>query len=78
MTQDYIKYLNRLESKDRKILLRVVLQIIQLEVEALDCKKMKGFTDIYRVRIGKWRIVFEKKESEGRIVDINTRGDIYK
>lgn len=48
-----------------------------------DIKRMKAVgTPIYRLRIGKYRILYEYVEIEGErvllIKDIGSRGDIYK
>ena len=45
---------------------------------------MHGKEDKYRLRIGKYPIIFEYKENESKdkkilyIIDIGSRGDIYK
>ncbi|MEI7511462.1 MAG: type II toxin-antitoxin system RelE/ParE family toxin [Candidatus Peregrinibacteria bacterium] len=56
---------------------QVVGDILKLRLDHLDIKKMKGFENRYRCRVGKFRIVFEKKEDFGDILDMDTRGDIY-
>lgn len=46
-----------------------------------DIKKMKGYNEsIFRLRIGKYRAVFQVKDSELIILvfDIDSRGEIYK
>lgn len=46
-----------------------------------DIKKMKGYDEnIYRLRISKYRAVFQVKDSELIILvfDIDSRGEIYK
>jgi len=45
-----------------------------------DIKKMKGKgkLNIYRLRVGKYRIVFELSSDEIIIVKIDSRGDVYK
>lgn len=48
-------------------------------VKMFDVKKLKGMDDIYRIRIGDWRIIYELKRSESTIVvyDIAPRGRAY-
>lgn len=77
MTNDYEKYIQKLSPKQRKILEKIITQISHLQTKELDCKKLQGFQTLYRVRIGKWRIIFEKQKKQGIILDINTRGDVY-
>lgn len=45
-----------------------------------DTKKMKGFEQLYRLRVGDYRIIYSIIENELiiEIIDINNRGDIYK
>ncbi len=45
-----------------------------------DIKPLKGFDNIFRLRIGKFRIIFEIKKTELLIyvIAIGSRGDIYK
>lgn len=47
--------------------------------ERLDIKKMKGNTG-YRLRIGQWRVIFERDDTVKiiSIERIGARGDIYK
>mgnify|MGYP001604521768 FL=1 len=42
--------------------------------------KLKGnhTPPIYRIRVGKYRILFEMTEHIIRIIDVDSRGDIYK
>jgi len=34
--------------------------------------------DLYRLRIGEYRILFTRKGPDIKILDVDTRGDIYK
>jgi len=45
-----------------------------------DIKKMHGVSieDLYRLRIREYRILFVRKGPDIRILDVDTRGDIYK
>ncbi|HDX9708026.1 TPA: type II toxin-antitoxin system RelE/ParE family toxin [Bacillus thuringiensis] len=45
-----------------------------------DIKSMKGYTDLYRLRVGTFRILFEINHDEKvkHIQAIGNRGDIYK
>lgn len=45
-----------------------------------DIKKMKGFNDLYRLRVGSYRIIYTWDENEIiiEIIEANNRGDIYK
>jgi len=44
-----------------------------------DIKKLKGHTELYRLRVGDWRIVFSYPDSETVLIEkIAPRGEIYK
>lgn len=43
-----------------------------------DIKRLKGYTALYRLRIGDWRIIFTMIAKNITIEDVLTRGDAYK
>ncbi len=45
-----------------------------------DVKLLQGWTDVYRLRVGDYRIIYEKHDDIMLIlvVDAGSRGDIYK
>lgn len=58
---------------------------IRATIEAIpagDIKPIQGKNDIYRIRIGKFRALFSYIEIDGAaaviVLDIGSRGDIYK
>ena len=60
-------------------------QRIKKGIEAIpqgDIVVLQGCESIYRLRIGKYRIIFEYREIYGKkvlyILDIDSRGDVYK
>ena len=71
-----LKYLSKLEKKKR---VNIVSAIDRLP-ENGGIKKMHGVSieDLYRLRIGGYRILFTWKGPDIRILDVDTRGDIYK
>lgn len=65
----------------RKQTKQVQLRIIQA-IKALplgDVKKLKGYENLFRLRIGDIRIIFEKDDNEYKIIviDAGNRGQIY-
>jgi mRNA-degrading endonuclease RelE of RelBE toxin-antitoxin system len=71
-----LKYLSKLEKKKRA---NIVSAIDRLP-ENSDIKKMRGVSikDLYRLRIGEYLILFIWNGPDIRILDVDTRGDIYK
>ena len=45
-----------------------------------DVKKLQGnnYPPLYRLRVGKYRIIYNTENTEILIVKIDTRGDVYK
>jgi mRNA interferase RelE/StbE len=44
-----------------------------------DIKKLQGHTELYRLRVGDWRIVFSYPDDETILIEkVSPRGDIYK
>ena len=75
------KYLATLEAKDQE---RIKSEVDKLSDgpfnrKDLDIKKLKG-RDGWRLRIGKYRVIFMVYRFEVRInvLDVGSRGDVYK
>lgn len=64
--------------QDKNQQVRIYKAIYKLP--AGDIKKMQAHSNLYRLRVGKYRIIFEWKQNEILIdvTDANSRGDIYK
>ncbi len=71
-----LKYLSKLEKGIRATIMGAIDQL----PDQGDIKKMRGrsIQDLYRLRVGKYRVLFLWTEETIKIIDIDTRGDIYK
>ena len=71
-----IKYLQKLE---RDIARKIIEAIEKLPVEG-DVNKLKGkrIKNIFRLRIGKFRVIYSLEKEVIKIIKIDTRGDVYK
>ncbi|MFA9398339.1 MAG: type II toxin-antitoxin system RelE/ParE family toxin [Clostridiaceae bacterium] len=67
-----------IKKQDKEMQKRLIKAIIELPIG--DIKKLKGMSELYRLRVGSYRVIFEKKDTELTIivVDIGNRGQIYK
>ena len=56
------------------------LKNFDIAKNVLDIKKLKWFDNLYRLRIWKYRVLFEKQDDKLVILllDLGSRGDIYK
>ena len=62
------KALLKLTSKQRSRLLEKFQLICDGHTEGLDIKKMKGSSDLYRLRIGRIRLVYSHKDNSSPVV----------
>jgi mRNA interferase RelE/StbE len=73
------KMLRRLSNPARR---RIQLIVLSLENNPYPSgvKKMKGFSETYRIRVGDYRIIYEIADAIKiiTIIKIGPRGDIYK
>lgn len=46
--------------------------------EKIDIVPIEGSENIYRLRVGRYRIIIEKLGEDILIASINTKGDVYK
>lgn len=60
MTDRIEKVLQRLSPRDRKKVKGVLVSIVHQDIATLDIKKLHGRDDVYRVRVGDWRVLFTK------------------
>lgn len=81
MPDKVTKFINALDKKTRarikKKLLELRMNPYQMK-EVKKVKKLKGRTSMYRLRLGKIRIVYQILEDQSiEIIDIDYRGNIY-
>jgi mRNA interferase RelE/StbE len=44
----------------------------------LDMKKLKGYDNNYRIRVGDYRILFFRESGTAKVYDVSHRRDVYK
>ena len=73
------KFIKSLDKKKKSRLKELLLEIKNNPFSVSGVKKLKGLRgDVYRVRLGKIRIIYEIGEgNDVEIVDIDYRGNIY-
>ena len=71
------KELKKIPKLDQIALTRKIRLIINPAVSTNE-EKLTGFKNIYRVRVGDYRIVYRKTTSEVYIILIGHRKDIYR
>ncbi len=76
-----LKFLQKCDKKSAKTIVAFFDRIKEdLDFSDYDVKPLKGTENSYRLRIGKYRVIFSVHRSELLIkaVDAGSRGDIYK
>ena len=70
----------RYRRSDRRLQTRLQMKIRQLaeEPRPKDSIALQGADDVYRVRVGGWRIVYSYTADTLTILSIGSRGQIYR
>lgn len=68
------KSLNKLSVEEREKLKDILVQIDKKIFQNLDLKKLKNRDNIFRVRKGSMRIIFQMNNSSIKILSIERRG----
>jgi mRNA-degrading endonuclease RelE of RelBE toxin-antitoxin system len=69
------KLLAKLDAKNRKAILLVTKQLRAGNEKGLDIKPLKGHKNVYRVRVGNYRIVYSRQNGKYNQIDIVRRDD---
>ena len=69
------KFIDKLPANDKR---RIINAIVQLPL-GNDIKKLKGHENLYRLRVGEYRIIYSINDDELIIciIDAGNRGQIY-
>jgi len=75
LTKKAEKFIKKQDKDTQKRLIKAIV-----ELPEGDIKKLKGLDEIYRLRVGDFRVIFEKNDNEliVIVIDIGNRGQIYK
>jgi len=69
------KFLKRLTAKEFELIQEVLEKLFVRDVEGLDIKKLVGYRDVFRVRVGSIRIIFLDTDSGIEILEISRRSE---
>lgn len=75
--KDYLKFLSKLPKTLRLKVILALEKIANNNTQGLDIKRLSSSHDLYRCRVGKIRIVFQKRDDLNYVLDLGFRGDIY-
>ena len=69
------KALNRFSAKEKVGILLILRKIRSGDVVGLEVKKLQGYTNIYRIRKGVARIIYQKDDNGITILSLSRRND---
>ena len=72
-----VKFINSLPNHE-KSRIKVAIENLLVNPSACDIKVLQGYDDLYRLRVGNYRIIYTKDNTILYIANIGNRGDIYK
>ena len=75
MSDKIKKLLAKLTVQERELVKLLILRIKLNDLVGLDIKRLKGHTDLFRIRKGRLRIVYRKKSNQFLIVRIDRRSE---
>jgi mRNA-degrading endonuclease RelE of RelBE toxin-antitoxin system len=73
VTDKISKELAKLTAKEKETLKIILLQLKQNELRGLNVSKLKGQTDIYRVKKGRLRIIYQQTDTQLKVLAIERR-----
>ncbi len=77
-----VKMINSMDKPTKLRIRNGILGLLEVPPKG-DIKNLQGIQDMYRLRVGKYRILYEYRKDENNnallyIVEVGSRGDIYK
>ena len=69
------KFLKKLTNKEKEAMMLLLLQIGKDPFKIPSIKTLSGKKQLFRVRLGRYRIIFEKKKGSFEIIKISKRND---
>jgi mRNA interferase RelE/StbE len=74
------KFIKKIDPKDANKIADVLERLVDNDLKNLDIKKLKGSKDIFRIRFGKYRIIYTKKDKETeddeiKILEVSQRNE---
>jgi len=72
-----VKFINSLPMQER-LRIKSAVQNLLDNPSVCDIKPLQGYKNLYRMRVGNYRVIYTKDNVILFIADIGNRGDIYK
>lgn len=75
MTDRIEKFLTKLNKKESETYRDIVKAILSNNFDMYDVKKMSGYSNIFRIRKGRLRIIFKKDNEGNEILHVGNRDE---
>ena len=75
MTSKSAKLAAKLTSKQRQSVREVLSKLMVGDDSGLDIKPLKGHKNIFRVRVGSYRIIFRREDKQVEFIGLSKRDD---
>ncbi len=75
MTDRVQKVLKKISGKERETIEQLISSILRGDLTRMNIQKLQGREDVYRVRKGTLRIIFQKTKQGIRILAVERRGE---
>ena len=75
MTSSIEKLLAKITAKEKIMLDEFSEKVKAKDFAGLDIKKLSGYEDLFRIRKGKFRIIFQITQNNAKIFSIDRRSD---
>ncbi len=69
------KFLAKLDNENRDKIFSILIRVRAGNFENLNLKKLSGYESRYRVRVGRYRILFETNNGAVQIIDVDKKND---
>lgn len=77
MTDRITKFIRSLDEKTKRQLQRKLQLLKEDPFSTPGVKRMQGDENVFRLRMGKIRVIFRVNQNSVEIIDIDYRGNIY-
>lgn len=70
------KLINKISQKDADKIADIFELIKKGNVKKLNIKKLKGYPNVFRVRVGNYRIIYKIVDGKTFIIEVSKRNDL--
>lgn len=69
------KFLAKLNNQESRKVLNAISDILSGNTSLYNLKKLKGYRDVYRIKVGTVRIIYKQLEDDIEVIDVGRRSE---